>query len=118
MNKKLLSLPTLLFCSSLLVYSAFAQVGTGWNVATFSERFEYESNDVFRTISPPPSSFNNGYCSFTRSGNVDHFQLLTHNSNRAEIRANDDYSSGSRQFQADILITGPTTRETNQQIVT
>src|SRR3954470_19977846 len=85
----------------------WAQVGTGWTAATFSQRFEYESNDVFFTISPPPAYFNNGYCSYSNAAGVETFQLLTHRSNRAETRPNDDYSSGSRQFQADVLISSP-----------
>src|SRR3954463_14787396 len=84
-----------------------AQVGTGWTVATFSQRFEYESNDVLITISPPPSYFNNGYCSYSNAAGVETFQLLSHHSNRAETRPNDDYSSGSRQLQADVLISSP-----------
>ncbi len=36
---------------------ALAQVGSSWTQQTFSERFEYESNDVLLTISPPPGSF-------------------------------------------------------------
>ncbi|MDE3099725.1 MAG: RICIN domain-containing protein [Verrucomicrobiota bacterium] len=100
----------------LLTISAQAQIGGGWSVYTPSERFEYESNDIGHSISPPPSYFNNGYCAFTRTSKTDRFQLLTHNSNRAEIRANDDYSTGSHQFQAYILIQPPTTGETVHQI--
>src|SRR5215469_10986950 len=80
-----------------------AQIGSGWTPATFSERFEYESNDVLLTISPPPSSFNNGYCEYDNTGGTETFQLLNSHSNRGEIRFNDDYSTGSRQFQADVL---------------
>src|SRR5437016_7736906 len=80
-------------------YTLHAQVGTGWTPATFSQRFEYESNDVLITISPPPAYFNNGYCSYSNAAGVETFQLLSHHSNRAEIRPNDDYSSGARQFQ-------------------
>jgi len=85
----------------------WAQVGTGWTPATFSQRFEYESNDVLITISPPPAYFNNGYCSYSNAAGVETFQLLSHHSNRAETRPNDDYSSGSRQLQADVMFTPP-----------
>ncbi|MDE3099726.1 MAG: hypothetical protein KGJ88_09655, partial [Verrucomicrobiota bacterium] len=106
-------LPAFLF----LAVTARAQIGTGWSVYTPSEKFQYESNDIGFSISPPPSYFNNGYCQFNRTNPVDEFQLLTHNSNRAEIRVNDDYSTGSHQFQADVLIaTTTTTGETIHQI--
>ncbi|MDE3099724.1 MAG: fibronectin type III domain-containing protein [Verrucomicrobiota bacterium] len=101
----------------LLTIAARAQIGSGWSVYTPSEKFQYESNDIGFSISPPPSYFNNGYCQFNRTNPVDEFQLLTHNSNRAEIRVNDDYSTGSHQFQADVLIaTTTTTGETIHQI--
>ena len=96
--------------------AAQAQVGGGWTLKTFSERFEYESNDVLLTISPPPSNFNNGYCEYDNTGGVETFQLLSSHSNRAETRPNDDYSSGSRQFQADVLVSTPSEDECIHQI--
>jgi len=95
---------------------ALAQVGSGWTQQTFTERFEYESNDVLLTITPPPGSFNNGLCEYDNTGGVETFQLLDPASNRAEIRPNDDYSTGSRQFQADVLISTPSTDECIHQI--
>jgi hypothetical protein len=110
---KLLSILTV---TCALAMSAQAQIGSGWTVATFSERFEYESNDVLRTISPPPSSFNNGSCEYDNTAGVETFQLLNSHSNRGEIRPNDDASTGSRQFEADILISSPSDGESIHQI--
>jgi hypothetical protein len=93
-----------------------AQVGSGWTQQTFSERFEYETNDILNTISPPPGSFNDGLCEYDNTAGVETFQLVNPNSNRAEIRPNDDYSSGTRQFQADVLISTPSTDECIHQI--
>src|SRR5581483_3054498 len=50
------------------------------------------------------------------TGGIETFQLLNHHSNRAEIRPNDDYSSGSRQFEADVLISSPSANESIHQI--
>lgn len=110
--------PSLLLIAVSLFSSkqVHAQVGSGWTGTTFSERFEYESNDILFTISPPPSSFDNGLCEYDNTAGVETFQLLDPESNRAEIRANDDYSSGSRQFQADVLISTPSTDECIHQI--
>src|SRR5438105_1359249 len=91
---------TVLFSLSLIILCCLAtsqlraQVGSGWTKQTFSERFEYETNDILNTISPPPSSFNDGLCEYDNTGGVETFQLLDPNSNRSEIRPNDDYSSG------------------------
>jgi DNA-binding NarL/FixJ family response regulator len=100
----------------LPVAPASAQIGSGWTQETFSERFEYESNDVLITISPPPASFNNGLCEYDNTAGVETFQLLQPASNRAEIRPNDDYSTGSRQFQADVLVSTPSADECIHQI--
>lgn len=107
---------SILTVACALAMTAQAQIGSGWTPATFTERFEYESNDVFRTISPPPSSFNNGSCEYDNTAGVETFQLLNSHSNRGEIRPNDDYSSGSRQFEADILISSPSDGESIHQI--
>ncbi len=108
----LAALPTAL----LLAARAQAQIGSGWTQITPTERLEYETNDVLYTISPAPSSFNNGFCSYNKSGSTETFKLLSHYSNRIEIRPNDDYSSGTRQFQADIVISSPSTGESIHQI--
>jgi hypothetical protein len=105
-----------LVLTCVLAMSARAQVGSSWTLQTFSERFEYETNDILNTISPPPSSFNDGWCEYDNTSGVETFQLLNPNSNRAEIRPNDDYSSGSRQFQADVLISTPSADECIHQI--
>lgn len=107
---------SILTVACALAMTARAQVGSGWTQITPTERFEYESNDVFRTISPPPSSFNNGSCEYDNTAGVETFQLLNSHSNRGEIRPNDDYSSGSRQFEADVLISSPSDGESIHQI--
>lgn len=106
----------LIVLSLLSPKKVWGQVGSDWTLTTFSERFEYESNDILYTISPPPGSFDNGLCEYDNTAGVETFQLLEPQSNRAEIRANDDYSSGSRQFQADVLISTPSTDECIHQI--
>src|SRR5438132_689364 len=116
MKKQYLSLATTLFSSFLLVSTGSAQIGSGWTQITPVERLEYETNDILFSITPAPSSFNNGFCSYVKSGSSETFQLLNHSSNRIEIRPNDDYSTGTRQFQADILINTPTTGECLHQI--
>ena len=93
-----------------------AQLGTGWTAKTFTERLQYETNDILFSITPAPSSFDNGLCAYNKTGNVRTFQLLTHSSNRIEIRDNDDYSTGTHQFQADIVMSPPTSGESIHQI--
>lgn len=107
---------TILLSALVLSVSARAQIGSGWTQTNYTERFEYESNDVLLTISPPPSSFNNGSCEYDNTSGIETFQLLNSHSNRGEIRFNDDYSSGSRQFQADVLVSAPSSDECIHQV--
>lgn len=100
----------------LFAVAAQAQIGSGWTQITPTERLEYETNDVLVSISPPPSSLNNGKCAYTNANGEETFELLNHGSNRVEIRPNDDYSSGSRQFEADVLISQPSSGESIHQI--
>jgi hypothetical protein len=100
-----------------LALTAHAQIGSGWTQQTFSERLEFETNDILNTISPPPASFTDNDLHYDNTGGVETFQLKTSASNRAEIRANDDYSSSSRQFQATIKVaTNTTTGECIHQV--
>src|SRR5262249_32921050 len=103
----------------LATTSALAQIGSGWTQKTFSERFEYETNSTLFTISPPPAVFNDNslhYDTNVTAAGTETFRLLKSTSNRAEIRGNDDYSSGSRQFEADVIFYAPTTDECIHQV--
>jgi hypothetical protein len=108
-TKTLTTVTSILSLACALGTTARAQVGSGWTQVTFSERFEYETNDILNTISPPPSSFTSPYLHYDNTSGIETFQLITHASNRAEIRPNDDYSSGSRQFAADVMVVSSTT---------
>jgi hypothetical protein len=115
--QKIKALTSILALTCGLAVTARAQIGSGWSQITPSERFEYETNDILKTISPPPSSFDLPQVHYDNTSGVETFELKNHSSNRAEIRPNDDYSSGSRQFEADILIpTNTTTGECIHQV--
>ena len=115
--KSLLTFTQTLAIACCFTLAARAQVGSGWTQQTFSERFEYETNDILNTISPPPASFTDNFLHYDNTGGIETFQLKTSASNRAEIRPNDDYSSGSRQFQATIMVaTNTTTGECIHQV--
>src|SRR6185437_10067308 len=115
--RKYLSLwPTVMLMLFASAFVSSAQLGSGWNVYTPNERLEYETNDILFIIDTAPASFNNGFCAYSKSGNARTFQLLKSSSNRIEIRPDDDYSTGTHQFQADIVMTPPTSGECLHQI--
>jgi len=101
------------------VVSARGQIGGGWTQMTYGERLEPETNDVLFSISPPPSVFiisPGDYCTYTNSGGVETFNLWNPDSNRIEIRVNDDYTSGNQQFEGDVRLSPPTDNECVMQI--
>src|SRR6185369_1818926 len=89
--KRVVSMLTLAALLTVSTSELSAQIGSGWTQKTFSERFEYETNDILFTISPPPSVFNDASLHYDNTSGVETFKLLKHKSNRAEIRPNDDY---------------------------
>ena len=101
----------------LLTPPARAQVGTGWTEQTFTDWFEYETNDDLNVINPAPSVFSYPQLYYDKASGIETFELLMPTSNRAEIRPDDNYSSGSRQFQAEVMIpTNSTTGECIHQV--
>ena len=98
------------------VNQASALVGSGWTEASYSWRLFTELHDAAHYVNPAPSHFSNGGCTYTDSGGIKTFTLNNSDSNRAELELNHSYSSGSLQFQCDMLIKSPSLNETAIQI--
>lgn len=98
------------------VNQAGAVVGSGWTEASYSWRLFTELHDAPHYINPAPSHYSNGGCTYTDSNGVKTFTLNNSDSNRAELELNNNYSSGSRQFQCDLLIKSPSNNESAIQI--
>ena len=95
---------TLLSLSSVLLLGATisqAQVGSGWTQQNYSERLEYHhtGGDSLDTISPAPSGFSDGWIAYTNTNNKRYFWFKNTDAGRVEIRVNNDYTSGTHQFE-------------------
>src|SRR5208282_608453 len=102
-----------------VVTPAQAQIGSGWTQQTYGEELEPETNDVLAVISPPPSYYfisSDNYCTYTNSGGIETFNLWNPDSNRIEIRVENDFTYGNQQFEGDVMLLPPTENECAMQI--
>jgi hypothetical protein len=93
-----------------------AQIGTGWTQFNPSSNIQIETHEVIDEYSGSSTSLSDGDGRFTSSSGVETFQLLGHNSNRVERRYHDEYSSGTQQFEADVMLSTPSHNESIHQI--
>ena len=97
-------LKTILLLGSVLTFGASiaqAQMGGGWTQQSYSERLEYHHSGgpTIETISPAPSGFADAYIAYTNSGGTRYFWFKNTTAGRVEIRVNNDYTSGTHQFE-------------------
>jgi hypothetical protein len=94
----LLSGSALLFAASVVQ----AQMGSGWTQQSYTERLEYHhtGGDDLDTISPAPSSgFADSWIAYTNKNSTRYFWFKNTDAGRVEIRVNNDYTSGTHQFE-------------------
>jgi hypothetical protein len=91
-------------------------IGTGWTEFSPPSILQVETNDEIHEFPGDTTSITNGGGRYTNSGGVETFELVNNDSTRVERRYLDDYSSGRRQFQADITIFAPSNNQSVHQI--
>ena len=116
---------------SSLVYSFFlcllavgtahianAQIGSGWRQVTYTKKIHLDDESGLQTFSWASSkSVCSPVCAdYRSSGDTETFRILDNRSNRAEIRLQNEYSSGSRQFQGFVTFSSPLNDESLFQI--
>jgi hypothetical protein len=101
----------------LIQSSAFAgPMGSGWTEHHPSWNLQIQSSG---TITSYPSSTNSASGpggSYSRSGGVQTFKLVNNGSNRVEVRVQDTYRTGQRQFEGELKVTPGTDDESAMQI--
>jgi len=98
------------------VFSASAQIGSGWREENYREMLNPEIKDKLYAIQPVPQIYHSIGCSYTNADGVQTFSLLNKNSNRIEIRVYNDYKQGQHQFAGDVRIFPPLNDECLMQI--
>jgi hypothetical protein len=113
---------TILFGSALLFAAgiAQAQMGSGWTQQSYSERLEYHhtGGDDLDTISPAPSSYSDDWVAYTNINNTRYFYFKNTDAGRVEIRVNNDYITGTHQFEGYLTFYQPSSEASGYTITT
>ena len=97
---------------------ALAQVGTGWSSRTYTKKIHLDNEAGLQTYSwTSYKSVCSPVCADYRSSNdVETFRIVDSRSNRSEIRLQNEYSSGQRQFQGYVTFGSPLNDESLFQV--
>lgn len=101
--------------------SAHAQLGSGWSQTSFTKKIHLDDEAGLQTFNyTTDKSVGSGTpCAryhYLSSNDSEYFDLFDNRTNRAEIRLQNEYSSGSKQFQGYVRIASPLNDESLFQI--
>jgi hypothetical protein len=101
----------------LIQPSAFAgPVGSGWTEHKPSWNLQIQSSGKMTSYPSSTNSASGPGGSYLRSGGVQTFKLVNNGSNRVEVRVQDNYRTGQRQFEGELKVTSGTDDESAMQI--
>lgn len=101
--------------------TAHAQLGSGWSQVSYTKKVHLDDESGLRTFTwAPDISVGSGSpCAryhYLSSNDSEYFDIYDNRSNRSEIRLQNEYSTGSRQFQGYVRINAPLNDESLFQI--
>src|SRR5687768_4561186 len=98
--------------------AAQAQIGTGWSSRTYTKKIHLDNEAGLQTYSwTSYKSVCSPVCAdYKYSSDVETFRLIDSRTNRSEIRLQNEYSSGSRQFQGYVTFWSPLNDESLFQV--
>jgi hypothetical protein len=105
----------------LFASDALAQIGSGWSGVTYTKKIHLDDETGLHTFNyVTDKSVGSGTpCAryhYLSSNDSEYFDLFDNRSNRAEIRLQNEYSTGSKQFQGYVRINSPLNDESLMQI--
>ena len=104
----------------LLAISTQAQLGSGWVAYSPTKKIHLDNEDGLQTFNWTASkSVCTPVCAdydYNSGTNTETFRILDNRSNRSEIRLQNEYSTGSRQFEGYVTIFAPLDDESLMQI--
>jgi hypothetical protein len=109
-----------LVAAGLLVAAAnaHAQIGSGWSSKTYTKKIHLDDESGLHAFSwTTYKSVCSPVCADYRfSNDVETFRLIDNRTNRAEIRLQNEYSTGTKQFQGYVTFGSPLNDESLFQI--
>jgi hypothetical protein len=103
---------------TLAAQAAQAQIGSGWTQRTYTKKIHLDDDNGLQTFNWTASkSVCSPTCaSYSSSGDTETFRIINNRSNRSEIRLQNEYRTGQRQFQGYVTINSPLNDESLFQI--
>jgi len=108
-----------LFVAGGFISTTQAQLGTGWTQATYTKKIHLDDENGLQTFnwSSYQSVGSGSICAdYSSSSGTETFRILDNRSNRSEIRLQNEYSSGRRQFEGYVTFNSPLNDESLFQI--
>jgi len=98
--------------------AAQAQIGSGWTQRTYTKKIHLDNEAGLQTFNWTASkSVCSPTCaSYSSSGDTETFRIIDNRSNRSEIRLQNEYRTGQRQFQGYVTFYAPLNNESLFQI--
>jgi hypothetical protein len=98
--------------------SVMAAVGSGWVEYSPTKKIHLDNADGLQIFDwTSYKSVGSPICAdYTYSNGIETFRIVNNNSNRSEIRLQNDYSQGSRQFDGYVTFSSPLNDESLMQI--
>ena len=119
MNRRFLAAWVGLSVVATLAGTAHAQLGTGWTQFSPVKKIHLDDEAGLQTFnwSSYQSVGSGSICAdYSSSGTTETFRILDNRSNRAEIRLQNEYSTGRRQFEGYVTFNSPLNDESLFQI--
>jgi len=101
---------------SALAAHILGPVGGGWAEYNPSKNLQIQSKGKITSYPSSTTKASGPGGSYDRSGGVETFRLFNNGSNRVEVRIQDNYKTGLRQFEGELKVTSPTNDESAMQI--
>ena len=104
----------------IMAHAGYAQLGNGWNLYSPKKIIHLDDQDGLQTFSwTSYKSVCTPICadySYDAATNSETFRILNTKSNRSEIRLQNEYATGSRQFEGYVTFNAPLDDESLMQI--
>jgi len=91
-------------------------VGSGWREHNPNSNLQIQSRGTYTNHPRSVTHATGPGGSYDRSGGVEKFRLFNNGTNRVEVRVQDNYTSGQRQFEGELRVSAPTNDESAMQI--
>ena len=94
----------------------FGPIGSGWSEYNPNSKLQIQSRGEYTNYPRSVTHATGPGGSYDRAGGVETFRLFNNGTNRVEVRVQDNYTTGLRQFEGELRVSAPTNDESAMQI--